>query len=80
MYEQRLLTDWRKLVFAELDTAHTQLGSGTQIVDGDASATGMKCARLVGVIHGLRMALQLMDAAEKGVSVKPSKDQEKTFR
>ena len=80
MFEQRLLSDWRKLVHGELNEAHRQLGNGSQIIDGDASATGMKCARLVGVIHGLNTAIKLMEQAEEGVSVKPKKDEEKTFR
>lgn len=80
MYESRIASDWRKLVFAELNAAHHNLGNGSQIVDADASATGMRCARLVGVIHGLNVALQMMEAAEKGVSVKPDKDKEKSFQ
>jgi len=42
---------------ADLNEAHTTLGSGTQIIREDAAATGMNCVKYMGIIDGLKTAL-----------------------
>lgn len=43
-----------------LNTAHRDLGSGSQIVRDDAAATGMACARYIGKIEGIKDARKLL--------------------
>ena len=46
-----------KALVEDLNAIYEQLGSGTQLVRDDASASGMNCARYVGKIDGLKLAL-----------------------
>ena len=46
-----------KALVEDLNAIYEQLGSGTPLVRDDASASGMNCARYVGKIDGLKLAL-----------------------
>ena len=46
-----------KALVEDLNAIYEQLGSGTQLVRDDASASGMNCARFIGKIDGLKLAL-----------------------
>ena len=60
----------------EAITQHeTELGNGTAcVVPDDAAATGMKASRHMGIIRGLKLALQLMEGAHKEMTGKAKKD------
>ncbi len=47
-----------------LDSAHSALASGTQIIRDDAAATGMACAQSIGRIAGLKVARDLVAQVE----------------
>ena len=55
--DTRALAEVHKALVEDLNAIHEQLGSGTQLVRDDASASGMNCARYVGKIDGLKLAL-----------------------
>ena len=55
--ETRALAMMHKALVEDLNAIYEQLGSGTQLVRDDASASGMNCARYVGKIDGLKLAL-----------------------
>lgn len=46
-----------KAIVEDLNAIYEQLGAGTQLIRDDASASGMNCARYVGKIDGLKLAL-----------------------
>ena len=55
--DTRALAMMHKALVEDLNAIYEQLGSGTQLVRDDASASGMNCARYVGKIDGLKLAL-----------------------
>ena len=55
--DTRALAEVHKALVEDLNAIYEQLGSGTQLVRDDASASGMNCARYVGKIDGLKLAL-----------------------
>lgn len=57
-YDSRALNLLRVKVNEDLNLMHNDLGSGTQMLRDDAAATGMNCARYIGVIQGLKLALE----------------------
>ena len=59
----------------DLSKAHNDLGSGTQIIRDDAAASGMNCARLVGKIEGLRIALRQIDLVDAELHGRKPADQ-----
>ena len=61
-----------------LSKVHRDLGSGTQLIRDDAAASGMNCAKYVGIISGLEQALEAMKEVEKDMSGKATtrKEQE----
>ena len=56
-YSIRFAQLLRERLSEDLNDEHTKLGNGTQIVANDAAATGMKCAKAMGIIDGLKTAL-----------------------
>lgn len=73
-YDERFKTNLTKLLIEKLDSTHLELGNGTQIVQDDASATGMRCARHMGIILGLKTALSLIKQVEEDMSGKKKGD------
>lgn len=63
-YDSRLAQLLAQKLAADLTDAHDALGSGAQIIREDAAATGMACARTVGKIAGLKLALARIREAE----------------
>ena len=59
-YDTKFLNELHAAITFELTKLRTDLGSGTQVVANDASATGMAYARYVGRIFGLETALELI--------------------
>lgn len=55
--DTRALAEVHKALVEDLNAIYEQLGSGTQLVRDDASASGMNCARFIGKIDGLKLAL-----------------------
>ena len=58
----------REKVVHGLNDAYTILGSGTQIVQGDASATGMQCAHYMGFIAALRGVLKYLQEVDDEIN------------
>jgi hypothetical protein len=56
-YEIRFAQLLHARLTQDLQDAHTDLGSGSQIVRDDAAATGMACAKYMGLIDGFKTAL-----------------------
>ncbi len=65
IFENRFASALRKKLADELTAKHRELGSGTKIIANDAAATGMACARTVGEIAGLEIAIRMMDRVEE---------------
>lgn len=57
-------------VVSALDEAHQTLASGSQIIRDDAAATGMNCARYIGLIEGLKTALDILKRIDAEMSGK----------
>lgn len=68
--EQRLIREAKELIAADLTAAHEALGNGSQLTDVDAATSGMRCARLVGQISGLKKALEHIDSAWREINGK----------
>ncbi len=64
----RALKMARKKVVEGLNEAYTILGSGTQIVQGDAGATGMNCAHYMGFIGALRGVLKYLQEVDDEIN------------
>ena len=57
-FESRALEELRQEIAKDLTRLHTELGNGSQVVWGDAAATGMRCAHQMGQIKGLEHVLR----------------------
>lgn len=73
IYADRFLTHLRTRISEDLTAKHRDLGRGLHIVSDDPAATGMQYARVVGVIHGLEIALSHIQGVEEEMSAKPKK-------
>ena len=60
----------------KIASLQAELGGGSLIVPGDASATAMAYARRVGMIQGLKSVLTFMAEIEADMSGKPKKQQQ----
>ena len=69
MYDTRFIQNLRQRLADLITQAHTELGSGTQIVDG-AAETGMRMARYVGRIEAYKTALKSIEEIEREMSQK----------
>ena len=69
-YEIRVLANLRQRIIEDINTKHTELGSGALIVADDATSTGMKCTRHIGAIAGLKAALSHIQEVEDEMSGK----------
>jgi len=67
-YEARFVETLRKRIIDDLTARHNELGGGSVIVPDDAAATGMRVARQVGVISGLKTALAHIEATQDEMS------------
>ena len=74
--ESRFANALKAHILRDMDEAKSRLSNGTQIVVGDAAATGMNCARFIGHIAGLQYALNAMEMVEDELFGK-AKDKEK---
>ena len=54
----------------EQDRQRRNLASGSQIIAEDAAATGMRCARSIGLIAGLEWAVKAIADVEKDLTGK----------
>lgn len=70
IYESRIIERLRQRLHEDRAARRAELGNGSQLVDTDAAATGMKCARMIGVIQGLTTALDHISAIEEELSGK----------
>lgn len=73
IFEPRLIAGVRKRLAEDLDRFRVELGSGSQLVGDDPTATGMRTARYVGRIEGLTRALVAIDEVEDELSGKAKK-------
>lgn len=73
-YESRFIKKLRGDIIAELQRAHEELGKGTQIVSGDAAATGMNCVRYMGRIQAFNDVLKLIEQIENEMSGRAKRD------
>ena len=69
-YDERFQANLTKLLTKKLSEVHADLGNGTLIVQDDAAATGMRCARQMGMIAGLKSALAFIEQVEHEMSAK----------
>ena len=69
MYDTRFIQNLRQRLADLITLAHTELGSGTQIVDS-AAETGMRTARYVGRIEAYKTALKSIEEIEREMSQK----------
>lgn len=76
IYADRFLANLRQRVIDDLSNRHGELGTGSVIGD-DASATGMKYAKVVGIITGLKAALSHIDQIEDDMSGKKKASQDR---
>ncbi len=72
-YESRVISMLREKLHEDLNETHNVLGNGTQILREDAASTGMNCAKLIGQIAGLKLALQRLKDTEEDLTHKPKK-------
>lgn len=78
-FDSRFAQNLYTRITEDLNRAHTELGNGSQIVADDASATGMKCAKHMGIILGLKSALTHIEQVNdemNGKGDKKKKDQD----
>ena len=74
IFESRLISEIQKLIEEDLNSRHRELGSGAMVSgEIDAATAGMRFARAVGGIAGLKAALQHIEQAEKNLSIRPKK-------
>ena len=71
-FEARFVSNLRAAIADQLTTLHTELGSGTLIMK-DETSTALKCVRHMGVIAGLRSALEMIKQVEEEMSGKTKK-------
>lgn len=62
--ESRFAKELKGHIIRDMEEATKRLCSGVAIIPGDASATGMNCARYIGHIAGLQYALNAMEMVE----------------
>lgn len=77
IFESRFITKLQTAIADQLTDLHNELGSGNAIVASNASATGMKCAQIMGKISGLKSALEhirQVDAEMNGKDDKKKRD------
>lgn len=55
--DTRALAEVHKALVEDLNAIYEQLGAGNQLIRDDASASGMNCARWIGKIDGLKLAI-----------------------
>lgn len=73
IFESRLVSEIDRLIREDLSNRHRELGSGSMLAGDDPAEVGMKFARAVGAIAGLKAALAHIEQAEKNLSIKPKK-------
>ena len=73
-FEHRFLQILASKLSEDADRLHVELGSGALIVADNPAATGMRCARQMGVIAGLRAAIKHISDTEIEMSQKPKRD------
>lgn len=71
-FEARFVSNLRTAIADQMTTLHNELGSGTLIMKDEAS-TALKCVRHMGVIAGLRSALEMIKQVEEDMSGKTTK-------
>lgn len=59
-----------KAIVEDLNALHKHLGNGSQIIRDDAAASGMNCARVIGKIEGLALALTRIEETADDLSGK----------
>ena len=59
-FDSRFAQKLHNVLREDADQAFRELGSGAQIIRDDAAATGMNCAKYMGHIAGLELALKRM--------------------
>lgn len=74
IFESRLIAEIQKLIREDLNERHTSLGDGSMASTDDPAVVGMRFARAVGGIAGLKAALQHIEQAEKNLSIKKNGD------
>lgn len=74
IFESRLIAEIQKLIREDLNERHTSLGDGSMVGTDDAAVAGMRFARAVGCIAGLKAALQHIESAERNLSSKRKGD------
>lgn len=70
-YESRALVLMREKLTEDLQALHTYLGDGSFIIREDSSASGMNCARVVGKIEGLKLAMTRLTETSEDLSDRP---------
>jgi hypothetical protein len=73
IFESRLISEIQRLIREDLNERHTSLGDGSMVSTDDPHVAGMRFARAVGGIAGLKAALQHIEQAEKNLSIRPKK-------
>lgn len=73
-FEHRFLKILSGRIADDLTRLHQELGSGVAIVADDPAASGMKVARHVGKIAGLKAALVHIEETEAEMSQKPKRE------
>lgn len=73
IFESRLISEIQRLIREDLNERHTDIGNGTMLATDDPGVAGMRFARAVGGIAGLKAALQHIEQAERNLSVKSKK-------
>lgn len=70
-YESRALVLMREKLNEDLQALHTHLGDGKFLVYEDAAASGMNCAKIIGKIDGLRLAMVRLTETSEDLSDRP---------
>lgn len=73
-YDMRFARNLAQKITDEIQTLHTELGNGSQIVADNPHATGMRCTRHVGMIAGLVAALNHIRTVEDEMSGKSRRE------
>lgn len=75
-FDSRFVANLHALIAEDLQRLHTELGNGSQMIADDAAASGMRCARQIGVIAGLKAALGHIQQINDEMSGKSDKKKE----